>query len=181
MAWTTPMTYTDGTALTAAQLNTYLRDNLNETMTAKATAEGSMFFSTAANTWAERIPEVKRLNGTVTTTSTTYEDLGGPTVTLETGTSALVMMACHIGNTGANRATYVSYNVSGATTIGSAAASGLRLDGYAASTGDNYIGASMFNIEEGTLNAGENTFKMTYRVDADTGSFAYRILGVLPL
>ncbi len=181
MAWTTPMTYTDGVALTAAQMNTYIRDNLNETMVAKATAEGSMFFSTAANTWAERIPKMQRLNGTVTTSSTSYVDLGGPLVTCTTGSSALVMMACHIGNTTANSATYVSYNVAGATTIGSAAASGLRLDGYAASTGDNYIGAAMFNIENGTLNAGENIFKMTYRVDAGTGSFAYRILAVMPL
>ncbi len=49
MAWTAPITFTSGSVLTAAQLNTYLRDNLNETAPAKFTAAGQLFVSTAAN------------------------------------------------------------------------------------------------------------------------------------
>lgn len=187
MAWTAPMTFADGTALTAAQMNTYLRDNLNETMTAKATTAGALFFSTDVNEWAERYPNYQRKNTTFTTSSVTYVDSGGsgsssgaPKVTVTTGTDALILFAGHIGNTTANTATYMSYNVAGASSIGSAESQSIRLDGYAASTGDNYIGAGMFDIRN-DLTPGENIFKLTYRVDAGTGSFAYRILAVIPL
>lgn len=183
MAWTAPMTFADGTALTAAQLNTYLRDNLNETMTAKATTAGSLFFSTDVNEWAERTPNYMRRNTTFTTASTTYVDAGddvGPFVEVTTGTDALVLFAGHIGNTLANTATYMSYNVGGASSIVSAESQSIRLDGYAASTGDNYIGAGMFDIRS-DLTPGENRFELTYRVDAGTGSFAYRVLAVIPL
>lgn len=182
MAWTAPMTFADGTALTAAQMNTYLRDNLNETMTAKATTNGGMFFSTDVNEWAERIPGYQRRNTTFSTSSTTYvnaDDLG-PRVTVTTGTDALILFAGHIGNTLADTATYMSYNVSGASVVPSAESQSIRLDGFDAGTGDNYLGAGMFDIRN-DLTPGENTFQLTYRVDAGTGSFAYRILAVLPL
>lgn len=182
MAWTAPMTFADGTALTAAQLNTYLRDNLNQTMTAKATTNGGLFFSTDVNEWAERVPNYMRRNTTFTTTSTTYVNAGdaGPIVTVNTGTDALILFGAHIGNTNANIATYCSYNVSGASSIGSAEAQSIRLDGLDAGTGDNYLGLGMFDIRN-DLTPGENTFQLTYRVDAGTGSFAYRILAVIPL
>lgn len=180
MAWTAPKLFVDGVALTANELNTYLRDNLMETMTAKATTDGAMFFSTDVNEWTERYPNRQRVNSTLTTTSVTYVDLGGPQVTLTTGTDALVLMASHLGNTTANTATYASYNVTGASSVSSAYAQGIRLDGYAASTGNNYIGCMMWDLRS-DLTPGTNTFKMTYRVDAGTGTFAYNILAIVPL
>ena len=182
MAWTAPMTFSDGVALTAAQLNTYLRDNLNETMTAKATTAGALMFSTDVNEWAERFSGFSRDNATFSTASTSYVDSasGRPAVTVTTGTDALVVFAAHIGNTSANTATYCTYNVTGASSIASAESQSIRLDGYIASTGDNYIGAGMYDIRQ-DLTPGENTFTMRYRVDAGTGSFAYRMLAVQPL
>lgn len=180
MAWTAPKTFSDGVALTANELNTYLRDNLMETMTAKATTNGGLFFSTDVNEWTERYPNYARTNGTITTSSATYQDLGGPRVTCTTGTDVLLFFAAHVGNTNASAATYMSYNVSGATVIASAASQGLRIDGVAANTGDNYIGAGMFDMRS-DLTPGENTFKLTYRVDAGTGSWTYSMLAVIPL
>lgn len=49
MAWTTPRTWTTGELVTAALLNTHLRDNLNETAPAKVTALGQLVYGQGAN------------------------------------------------------------------------------------------------------------------------------------
>ena len=54
MAWTTPLTAVSNTALTAAQWNASVRDNLLMTAPALATTTGRHFVSTGANTIAER-------------------------------------------------------------------------------------------------------------------------------
>lgn len=50
MAWTVPIRWTVNTTVTAAQLNTGLRDNLNATETSTATTAGDMIYATAKNT-----------------------------------------------------------------------------------------------------------------------------------
>lgn len=52
MAWTSPRTWVSGEQLTAALLNTHVRDNLNETAPAKVTTKGDIVAATAANTIA---------------------------------------------------------------------------------------------------------------------------------
>lgn len=52
MAWTSPLTWAVGQLVTAAQLNTHLRDNMNETAPAKVTTAGDIVYATAANTLA---------------------------------------------------------------------------------------------------------------------------------
>lgn len=49
MAWTTPRTYTTGELVTAAILNTHVRDNLLETAPAKVTTAGDIIVATGAN------------------------------------------------------------------------------------------------------------------------------------
>lgn len=49
MAWTTPLTWAISQIVSAANLNTHLRDNLNETAPGKAANEGDTFYATAAN------------------------------------------------------------------------------------------------------------------------------------
>ena len=49
MAWTTPRTWVSNETLTAALLNTHLRDNLEELDVAKVTGPGQYAVSTAAN------------------------------------------------------------------------------------------------------------------------------------
>lgn len=48
MSWVAPRTWVVGEVLTAALLNTHLRDNLLETAPAKATTAGDVFYATAA-------------------------------------------------------------------------------------------------------------------------------------
>jgi hypothetical protein len=55
MAWAAPRSWVLGETVTAALLNAQLRDNLLETMVAKAVAAGDLFQGTASNT-LERIP-----------------------------------------------------------------------------------------------------------------------------
>ena len=52
MAWTSPKTWVALAQLTAAQLNTHLRDNLLETAPAKVTTKGDIVAATASNTIA---------------------------------------------------------------------------------------------------------------------------------
>jgi len=49
MAWTAPRTYVTGEVVTAAILNTDVRDNLNETGPAKVTTDGDMLVATGLN------------------------------------------------------------------------------------------------------------------------------------
>ena len=49
MAWTAPRTWVVGEVLTAALLNTHLRDNLLETAVAKVTTAGDVVYATGAN------------------------------------------------------------------------------------------------------------------------------------
>lgn len=49
MAWTAPRTWIVGEIVTAAQLNTHLRDNMNATAVAMSTSAGDMTYATGAN------------------------------------------------------------------------------------------------------------------------------------
>ncbi len=52
MAWTAPRTWVADEIVTAALMNTHVRDNLLETMTAKVTTAGDTAYATAANALA---------------------------------------------------------------------------------------------------------------------------------
>ena len=52
MSWTNPKTWVAGETVTAALLNTHLRDNLLATAAAVMTVAGDMVYATAANTLA---------------------------------------------------------------------------------------------------------------------------------
>lgn len=178
MAWTAPMTAVANTVFTAAQFNTHVRDNLNETAPAKATTAGSLFVASGVNQIAERIPGLDVINTSQTTTSTSYTDLAtvGPSVTVTTGTSAIVFLASFLQNNTASQHSNAAVQVSGATTIAAADTDAIRMN--AAAIGDfNRVGA--FTIP--TLTPGSNTFTMKYRVAGGTGTFANRALFVIPL
>ncbi len=49
MPWTAPRTWTTGEIVTAAMMNTHVRDNLLETAPAKAVAAGDLFYATGMN------------------------------------------------------------------------------------------------------------------------------------
>lgn len=177
MAWTTPTTWTSGAVLTAAQLNQQLRDNLNETAPAKFTAAGQMFVSTAANAGAARTPQFSSITTLDNVTSSSYVDATtpGPAVTVTSGTTALVIVACKMLVSAATDA-WMGFAVSGATTA-AAFDSGAFSNSFAVST--VFAQGSMAFLDTG-LTAGSNTFTAKYRVGANTGGFSSRKVTVLP-
>lgn len=178
MAWTAPMTFTANTVLTAAQLNTHLRDNLMETAPAKATTAGSFFVGTGLNSISERIPGAQRVSTSESTASTSFTNLStvGPSVTVTTGSRALVLVSSYLFNTNINSATFVSYDISGATTRAALTGTSITLDGQPASQAMR-MGTSNY---ETILTPGVNTFTMKYAVGSGTGTFADRNLVVIP-
>lgn len=179
MTWAAPPTFTDGSVLTGAQLN-ILRDDLNETAPAKATAAGQIFVSTAANSIAARTPTSAYSGGSDTTTSTSFVDLvggAGPSVTVTTGAAALVSVGCRLSNNTSTAVSYMGYAVSGATT---AAASVDRSFSTTSATSNAAAVGSSF-IHETGLTPGSNVFTAKYQVSSGTGSFDRRRLLVIPL
>jgi hypothetical protein len=96
-----------------------------------------------------------------TTTSDSYTDLAtsGPSVTITTGTKALVIITAKIKNTTSTRGANVGYAVSGATTI--AAADDISLYSQNGSATEVIQGASF--AHRVTLTAGSNTFTAKYK------------------
>lgn len=178
MAWVSPMTFVAGSVLTAAQLNTHLRDNLNETAAAKATSAGQIFVATGANALAARIPSSNFIVTSETTGSTVYTDLltAGPAVTVTTGTRALVLSSAFMLNNIATSRCFTSYAVTGATAD---PATDARAQLFQPESIDRESRSSVARIHSG-LTPGSNTFTMKYRVTAGTGTFASRDLSVVP-
>ncbi|MBM7788846.1 hypothetical protein [Tenggerimyces flavus] len=177
MAWATPPTFTANNVLTAAQQN-ILSGDLNETAPAKADVATSGFIVTSGVNQVVRRSVFRGIVATnQTTTSTTYTDLAtqGPDVTVTTGTQAIVTVTSIIKNDTVGQNSYASYNVSGATTI---AADDPRAVFITASSTGGAIRASTMYLETG-LTAGSNTFRMKYRVTANTGTFGERMIVVI--
>lgn len=180
MAWTTPMTFADGFALTAAQLNTHLRDNLLASSVAKATQIPQYFMSDGQNNIVGRRCTASRVDTAETTTATDYSDLTtpGPTVTVTTGTSVIVMVNAKIYDTAtANSAHGMSFAVTGATDRDPDDRDQVVMDGVSANSGLQYSNFAMIT----DLTPGQQTFTCKYKVGSGTGSFANRLLIVLPL
>ena len=116
-----------------------------------------------------------------TTTSTSYTDLTTTTdtVTVTIGASgmAMVLLYAAIGNTTAGAISYVSYAVSGANTIAASDAQSLYFQ-IASGAGNAGASGTMFFLTG--LATGSTTFKMKYRVSANTGNFANRRIAVIP-
>lgn len=175
MAWTAPMTFTSNTVLTAAQLNTHLRDNLLETAPAKATTAAGYFVTTGMNAIVERVIRQAFVNPTETTTSNSFTDLTtpGPAVTAGTGSEALVLFAAQLTHSAADFS-LVSVEVSGASSISPS-------DDYALASqqGTSLMQSGHF-MYFSNLVPGTNTFTLKYRVGSGTGSFRRRRIVVMP-
>jgi hypothetical protein len=180
MAWTTPLTAVANAALTAAQWNASVRDNLLMTAPALATTAGAIFAATGTNTIAQRIPDAAGQNGGETTTSTGYTSTlsggagtAGPSVTVTTGPKALIAFHCRQSTSVGGTNVWTSVGISGASSISAS-------DNWAMSydlTGQHFFGLTY--IEE-NLTPGSNTLSMAYRVSGGTGTFASRRINVVP-
>jgi hypothetical protein len=178
MAWTTPLTAVDGAALTAAQWNASVRDNLLETAPAKATASGRIFVSTGVNSIAQREIKQGQVLTQETTTNTSYTDLTtvGPSVTITSGTLALVSIQCQMFSSGSSNSNWSSFAISGATTVASSDQVAISCEAAAVSQAFRF-GASILQ----TVTAGSNTYKQQYRVGGATGTFDDRNIIVMAL
>lgn len=178
MTWSAPMTAVAGATFTAAQFNQYVRDNLNQTAPALATAASQYFTATGTNALAARIAATATVATSEGTTSTSYTDLAtvGPSVTCATGVLALVIISCNMSNNTTNSAAFMSFAVSGATTIAAATSRGIIRDGMNAN--------NSFRVSEAklvTLTAGNNTFTAKYASGAaSTANFVDRDITVIP-
>lgn len=180
MTWTTPMTAVAGSVYTAAQFNTFVRDNLLETAPAKATATGGYFVTTNTNQISERVPGQDEVLSSETTSNTLYTDLAtaGPAVTVTTGDRAVVMLSARVQSNTVGQSGYASVQVSGASTI---AADDNRAVGLSAAAANQLVVASHVSVV--TVVPGSNTFTMKYRSTsgAATATFANRRIAVFPL
>lgn len=176
MTWSTPLTAVSNAALTAAQWNASVRDNLLEVAPAKATTAGYHFVSTGTNAIAERAILTAAVSTSETTTSTTYTDLAtaGPSVSLTTGTQALVWIAASLSNSSSSSFSAATTDISGATTAGGGIANAVVNYGTLA----NRFGVCWLATG---LTSGVNAFKINYRVNAGTGTFADRSITVMGL
>ena len=160
-----------------AQFNTYIRDNLNECPTAKASAAGQLFVSTAANTVVARTVGADLIATPETSASTGYTDLAttGPTVTCTTSASALVAIYANMQNS--SNAAWMSYAISGATTSAEVDNRAIQV---AANSAGQRVGAMFFHST--ILNPGTNTFRCKYRVSTSgTGTWSDRRILVIPM
>lgn len=181
MTWSSPMTFTSNTILTADQLNTYLRDNLSQFGAAKASTPTALIMTTQVNQVDEKL-SVSDYNAVLASrNSTSYGTItnpetavisAGPSVTVRTSSAALVFMYCHMYT--AATASWMNYEVTGATIEAADDSRGLEMEG---SDGQR-IGAGVLHTN---LHSGLNTFTAVYRcTGSGLSSFSNRRIAVMP-
>lgn len=129
--------------------------------------------------WVAERPFAANVTTSQTTTSTSYTNLAtvGPDVTVETGTIALVTLTSSMETNTLNAFTFVSYDVSGATTSSATDARALAFIHSVQNFG-NRLTAQFYQTG---LTAGSNTFRMRYRTTSGTATFANRTISVQAL
>src|ERR1044072_861619 len=176
MAWTAPMTAVAGAGFTAAQYNTYVRDNFLTLDVSMASVEGSFFAGNGTNSVVQRTPAWDVRTGGSTTASLTHTDLAdgvGPSVTVATGTMAMVWIYCNQYNT-SGAAAWMTFEISGDTTLAASYINAVQMQG----TDGDRCGAGIL-ID--TLTGGTNTFTAKYRVSTSgTGYFSQRRIPLWP-
>lgn len=188
MAWTAPITFADGNVITAAQMNTYLRDNMLETMPAKATTSGGYFVATGKNRIVERVAQKQTIATSETTTNVSYEDLAtvGPAVTVTCGTQALVLFGMDSSSSTANFVCCSpEVSIAAADDTGDSTPQVLIApdDSYACvheTSVANHALQNSHHIYFAGLTPGSLTFTLKYRTAAGTATISRRRISVLP-
>lgn len=182
MAWTAPMTATDGQVFTADAFNLNVRDNFLETEVAKADQDGLVFSTKAQNSIGAFIPSYHYVGTNESTNATSFTNLGvlGPTVTVTTGRQALVSIRSALSNGAPDIDTSIGFSVSGATTIPVSSDSSAVAEGDPQGRVNRCILGMTFAVE---LNPGVNVFTMKYKCGSSSGIayFSGRAISVLPM
>lgn len=180
MAWAVPATAVAGQALTAAMWNSSIRDNLLASEAAQVTQAGQTISGTGLNSVVARGPQSASVTTSQTTASGTYGDLAtaGPSVTLDTGPQALIILSATMAQSTANGYANATYTVSGA----SAFTSGWAILNFRAAAANDQIRMTGLDYPVAAITAGTNTFKMIYATSGTgTATFVYRNIIVWPI
>lgn len=172
------MTATLNTAISAANWNTHIRDNLLETEAAKASLVNRHFVATGTNAIVQRTITNGWVTGFQSTTSTSYTDLStpGPSVSSTTGTEAIVWFSAEVESSTVNAIQKFSVAVTGATTVAASDDWAVTLDGT-----DELSPSRRMSMHRFTgLTAGVNVFTMKYAAGSNTATFGSRELIVMP-
>lgn len=178
MAWTDPITFRNGDPLTAAQLNTFIRDNMNETATAKATTAGRFIAVSGLNQVTERQwargyeSEEIFVDGMFPRAENEEGDIYGPTATVETSGLLLILFDSRISMSAGDGNAIYAPSINGSMPDSS---------NYALRSGREGIGrCGSYYVAE--VDPGLATVTMTYGVsDRDSiGRYAQRRVTVIP-
>lgn len=179
MAWVSPMTAIANTTLTAAQWNTFLRDNLNAQGPTLATASGQYLVTTGFGSMIMRTPGVQYIGTSDTTTSSSLVvlDSDGAEVTAITGKMAMVTIGSQISNSTAGAGGLASIELSGDSERPADDTNCVRSDSGTASDTFKLTFTTIYN----PINPGSNTFGMRYRATGGgTATFSGRLIVVVP-
>lgn len=181
MAWSTPLTAVANTALTAAQWNASVRDNLLETAAAKSTgASGAYFVSGGTNVVVQRQMFDDIVDTSEGTTSTTFVALAtpGPVVTVTTGALALINNTADITVSVGGQSGRMTFDVSGASSIAASDSRALRVTIASVAAAANIRASVQTQL---AITPGSNIFTSLYRSSsgASTASFANRRMHVM--
>lgn len=189
MAWTSPMTFIPNTVLTAAQLNTHLRDNLLELGPAKATGADTTgyFVVDSPHQISRRIITSHVMSAARSTNSSAWTDLdqafdqgAGPTIKVYTGTKALLMIESRVKkqvDAPHKDTAFVGVEIFGATEREPEDRYALKFSQYK----DTAV-CGMFAYVAENLTPGMNFFRLKYKVQGEsTATFSFSRILILPL
>lgn len=191
-------TFVAGNVLTAAQVNAYLMDQSRMIVTSGtrptaaaqggALLKGMRIFETDTNreltyngtNWCQTNTAVAQTTASETTTSTSYTNLAtvGPSVTITTGTKALVTVGTSFQGSSTNLLLYMSWACSGATTIAVADAQAVEFQGAGINAP---IGRMSREFYVDNLTAGNNTFTAKYKTNGGTATYEYRTISAVAI
>ena len=191
-------TFVAGNVLTAAQVNAYLMDQALMRVTSgtrpTAAAQGGALLTGMSivetdnlavctyngTNWIQTTTEAASVTTSETTTSGAFTNLAtvGPSVTITTGTAAMVFLECAFGHTTVTAVNNVGFAVSGASTIAAQTISSIMDDQTGASGVRRRFGG-FFRVTG--LTAGANTFTMRYVTNAATATFSDRHIAAIGL
>lgn len=181
-----------GTTITASWGNANVRDQVvtpfanasARTSAVSSPVEGMVSYLNDVNSlevyngtvWVPTQPQTALVSTSETDVGgTAYQDLatGGPSVTIVTGASALVMIGATTTNNGAGNSSLMGFAISGSTTSAAGDSNAASIVGTAQ--------ANVSGIYKVALTNGSNTFTAKYRVSAGTGTWSNRTITVWPL
>lgn len=142
--------------------------------------DNNLFLVYNGSAWVTITPKAAVTVGTETRTNSAYGNLSGgatgPTVSIQTGTRALVTLAGNINNSGGTAAVWMAFAISGATTV--AASDNLSLAMVGGVGAQQQAGTTLLITG---LTAGINTFTAQYRAATGTITAALRHITVVGL